>query len=208
MTDLASHFDQLHGQETKQIGKYFCIPAAVSNALRVLGADDFTQERIRDEWYRHQGRTPEPNLDDQMRDAGPGVVGALRSQTDFNSRFTTASFERPLENSVFNAAKADEAIQFITDHVTQSHPVMVSTDHLVIQNGLIQRICCHMWLVLALDDVAKQITAHDSGNDDLFEIPISTPKQHTHIGQKVDIDLGLRGRVTNSNYYCLAFWKC
>ena len=83
MNELLNLFRQIQGHRTKQIGSYFCMSAAVSNALRLIGGEDYSQERIRDVWYQHVGRSPEQSLDEQMRDAGPGVVSALKSADGF-----------------------------------------------------------------------------------------------------------------------------
>ncbi len=206
MSELLNRFRTIHGQNTKQIGRYFCFPAAVSNALRLIGGDDFSQERIRDVWYQQQNRAPELSLDEQMKDAGPAVVDALRARTDFSKRFSTEPFERPRENSPFHCAKANEALQFASDHVESAHPVLISTDHLVNEPGVTLRIGCHMWLVLSLDRASNRATAHDSGNDDLVEIEISTPSQVSYMGKNVEFDLGLLGRFTLTNYFCLAVW--
>ena len=64
-----------------------------------------------------------------------------------------------------------------------------------------------MWLVLALNHASNRTTAHDSGNDNLFEIEISTPGKVSYLGASVEFDSGLRGRFTLSNYFCLAFRK-
>jgi len=204
---LVQEFQKFHGQDTRQIGKFFCIPAVVSNALRILGAPEFNQYRIRDEWYAMKGRTPEPTLDEQMKGAGPDVVDALKRNTDFPNRFETEAFERPSEPSFFCVSKADEAVSFIANHVSLGHPVLVSTDSIPWEQGVVQRFCCHMWLALYADTAANFVVAHDPATDILFRasIEMSVPVQ---MGSTAgELEIGLRGRITTTNYFCLAFWK-
>jgi hypothetical protein len=207
MSGLVQHFQQFAGQDTRQIGRYFCIPAVVSNALRILGGADFTQGRIRDEWYAHQGKTPEPNLDDQMVGAGPDVIKVLKMRTDFSHRFDTESFDLPREPSLFDAAKADQTVSFVKKHVTQEHPVLVSTDRIPWEEGLLTRLCCHMWLVLSVDTNGNRAIAHDPATDLLFEVPLHMAVPLQMGTTVVGLEIGLRGRLTTSNYFCVAFWK-
>ena len=94
----------------------------------------------------------------------------------------------------------------MSGHIHLGHPVIVSTDHLPSHHGVVHRRCCHMWLALSLDQASNLATVHDSGNDELFEIEISAPTQVACMGNNVEFDLGLRGRFTLTNYFCLAFW--
>jgi hypothetical protein len=207
MSRLVQQFQQFAGQGTRQIGRYFCIPATVSNALRVLGGADFTQERIRDEWYAHHGRIAEANLDEQMMGAGPNVIDVLRQRTDFSSRFDMESFDLPRELSLFDSGKADQTMTFVTKHVTQEHPVLVSTDRIPWEQGILSRLCCHMWLVLSVDTSGNRAIAHDPGTDVLFEVAIQMAVPLQMGTTVVGLEIGLRGRLTTSNYFCVAFWK-
>lgn len=207
MNELLRRFHDFHRKNTKQVGPYYCIPAVVSNALRILGADEFTQRRICEEWYGMKGEPVPSDINEQMQGAGPDVVEALRQRTDFSQRFETESFTRERETSFFSESKADETIEFVARHVKQDHPVLVSTDLIPWEQGIIDRCCCHMWLLLDVDKGQNLAIAHDPGNDYLFPVRIRMSVLLQIGGRSVELEIGLRGRVTTSNYYCLAFWR-
>ena len=202
---LTQEFQKLVGQNTRQIGRYYCIPAVVSNALRVLGGSDFTQEKIRDLWYAEHHRQVEPNPDHQMTGAGPDVIETLKKTTAFSGRFDSKSFDLPKAGSFFDSGKADQALDFIHQNSSQGHPVLVSTDAITWEQGIITRLCCHMWLILETNMTSNMAMAHDPGNDSLFQIPIQRAVQVS--GNVLPLEIGLRGRLTTSNYFCAAFWK-
>lgn len=207
MSDLVQRFQQFHKNGTQQIGRLFCIPAVISNATRLLGSDDYSQSRIRDEWYAMKGRQIESEINEQMGGAGPDVVQALVKRTDFDGLFGTTAFEQERENSLFNSDKADRAIQFIADEVSRGNPVLVSTDIIPWEKGILTPIGFHMLLVLQIDQTANSAVCHDPGSDLLFPIPLRMAVQVDVGGKAISIEVGLRGKVTRSNYYCLSFWK-
>lgn len=207
MSKLIDQFQRLVGQNTRQIGRFYCIPAVASNALRLLGGSEFTQEQIRDVWYDHHGKTLESSPDDQMKGAGPDVIRILKQKTDFSTRFDSESFDLPSEPSFFSAGKADQTIDFIVKHTSQEHPVLVSTDSIPWEQGILTRLCCHMWLVLGADKNNNMAVAHDPGNDQLFNVPIQMAVPVKMGASIAEIEIGLRGRLTTSNYFCTAFWK-
>ena len=56
MSTILERFLRIHNDGTKKIGKNFCIPASLCNALRVCGIVGCAQEWIRDESYIGIGR--------------------------------------------------------------------------------------------------------------------------------------------------------
>lgn len=207
MNQLVKSFQAIHGSDTKQLGRYYCIPAAVSNALRVLGSDEFTQQRIQQKWYDEEGRQLEADIDAQMTGAGFGVVETLIRRTSFSQTFAQERFSRPGDQNPLDLSKADEALAFIEGHLSQQHPVVVSTWSVMPQSGSLSASCCHMWLVLAIDRHLNTAVVHDSGDDRLFPVPV-TYETIVPIGtQFALLNTGLRGRITHSDYSCLALWK-
>lgn len=207
MNQLVASFRTIHGPDTKQIGRYYCIPAAVSNALRVLGSEEFTQQRIQQEWYAEEGRQLEAHIDDQMKGAGFGIVETLGRRTSFSKTFAREGFSRSGDQNPFDLSKADEALTFIEGHLAQQHPVVVSTWSVVPQSGMLSTSCCHMWLVLAIDRNLNTAIVHDSGDNQFFPVPV-TYETIVPIGpQFASLNTGLRGRITHSDYSCLALWK-
>ena len=208
MSELLNKFQQIHRQSTRQIGPLYCIPAAISNATRLFGYEDFTQERIRDEWYEEQKRTLEKDVNQQMSGAGFGIVNTLKGCTNFAQKFETASFCRPGDQDPFNLSKADEAISFVESHMSQNHAVIVSTWTLILFNGALVPQCCHMWLTLAFERAHNYAIIHDPGDDQLQPVAISHDVHLPGIGGGcVTLNTGLRGRVTHTDYSCLAIWK-
>lgn len=207
MSDLLQRFRTFHPNGTRQIGQYFCIPAVVSNAIRVLGSDEYSQEKIRDAWYAMKGRTIEADINQQMTGAGPDVVEALVKKTEFAKSFATTPFEQPPEKSFFNEQKAVNTVQFIAENLGKGNPVLVSTDHIPWEQGILTRLCCHMWLALHIDVAGNTAICHDPGNDLIFQIPVQMVVPVALGDKKIGIEIGLRGRLTTSNYFCLAFSK-
>ncbi len=207
MSDLVQRFQLFYGNGTRQIGRYFCIPAVVSNATRVLGSEEYTQEKIREAWYAMKGRTIEPDIHAQMTGAGPDVVQALVQQTEFDRQFGTTPFEQEREDSLFNAEKARRTIQFISEEVNKGNPVLVSTDIIPWERGILTSIGFHMWLVLQLDLERNRAVCHDPGDDLLFPIPVRMAVPVALGDQTIGLEIGLGGKVTRSNYFCLSFWK-
>ena len=101
---MLKSFQTFHKKGTKQIGQFFCIPAAMSNALRILGDSTFTQERIRDEYYQAVGQTPEPSIDEQMHEADFGVVTIITGMPDFSSKYKIKKYEYYQDNDIFDYA--------------------------------------------------------------------------------------------------------
>ncbi len=64
-----------------------------------------------------------------------------------------------------------------------------------------------MWLLLNLDRGADLATYHDSGPDKIHQTMITKLQPITLKGQDCEIDMGLRGGITHSDYTCLALWK-
>jgi hypothetical protein len=205
MSDLVQQFRRFHPNGTRQIGQYFCFPAVVCNAIRVLGSDEYSQEKIRDAWYAMKGRIIEADINQQMTGAGPDVVDALVKQTDFAKTFVTTPFEQPPEKEFFNEKKAEYTIQFIAENVGEGSPVLISTDYIPWEQGILTRLCCHMWLALHVDIAGNTAICHDPGNDLIFQIPVQMVVPITLGGKTAGIEIGLRGRLTTSNYFCLAF---
>lgn len=202
MSQVSTNFQRILGQDTRQIGQNFCIPAVVSNALRILGGHEFTQEWIRDLWYVEQGRQLEPNPDDQMTGAGPDVIDSLKRTAEFSSRFDCESFELPKANSFFDSSKADQTLDFIARHTAQQHPVLVSTDSIPWEQGILNRFCCHMWLILEVDRTTNKAVAHDPSNDLLFDLPLHMAIDVKMASQVFQLEIGLRGRLTTNNFFC------
>jgi hypothetical protein len=200
-------FRSILGNGTRQLGPFYCIPAAISNATRLFGTDEFTQEYIRDQWYSEQGRTLETDICQQMTGAGFGIVETLKNRTKFNRFFDTDIFTCPGDNDPFDLSKADEAVKFVEKHVDLEHPVIVSTWLLTMFNGRITPQCCHMWLVLAYEATANYAIVHDSGDDSIKPVPISSEVQLLAVSGKVTLNEGLRGRITHTDYSCMAIWK-
>src|SRR5262249_49533621 len=126
MSEMIALFLRFHRQGTRQIGRNFCIPASLSNALRLLGVEGCTQERIRDEWYAEEDKEPEVDINDQMNGVGFGLVGTLQRRTSLLKSIDTELFTRPGDSDPFDLSRADEAIQFVGHHVETGHPVIVS----------------------------------------------------------------------------------
>lgn len=150
---------------------------------------------------------PEANIDDRMTDAGPGVISITLGDARWSTQYGYATFDRPAATSFFDSSKADDALTFVEGHTGQDHPVLVSTDYISWEQSILQRLCCHMWLVLHYDKVNNLAIAHDPGTDLLFEMPISMTVPIAFNGTTQPLEIGLRGRLTTSNYYCCAFWK-
>ena len=207
MTSLVSKFVTIKGNGTRQIGKHFCIPATICSALRILDVATTTQEAIRDAWYRHKGLTPEPDLDAQMTDASFGVADVFLKEANLTSVIGSELFERPRDDNALLLSKADEAISFVESHVCRDHPVIVSTWNLDVEKGQLVRKGFHMLLVLALDRAANLFIGHDPWRDDICQGSISNPKRIQLASGEIELETGLRGSVTHSDYCCFALWK-
>ncbi len=64
-----------------------------------------------------------------------------------------------------------------------------------------------MWLVLAFDRAANAAVIHDPGTDAVNTTTITNCKPVTLKGKQYQLDMGLRGCITHSDYSCLALWK-
>lgn len=208
MSDILNRFQSLHGQNTRQIGRYFCIPASISNALRILGFDTFTQEHIRDLWYADQGRQVETNIDDQMAGASfDSVIKALSIDPGF-VEVSHQLFSRPGDDNPSDLTKSREALTFIVDQITNEHPVIVSTWNLAInRSGNLFVNGYHMWLILSVSLQSNSFVYHDPGNDQVNTGPIcETQEIQTNKGI-IQLPAGLLGKITHSDYNCLALWR-
>jgi hypothetical protein len=124
---LLDRFQRFFGDGTRQIGRNFCVPASLCNAVRLLGITGCTQERVRDEWYAECGKVIEPNLDDQMDGAGIGIFETMERRMDCMSGIDNEFFTRHGDSDLFDLRTADVALQFIENHIKADHPVIVST---------------------------------------------------------------------------------
>ena len=207
MTDLVGNFAAIKGNGTRQIGRNFCIPATVCSALRILGVAGVNQEAIRDAWYRHNGRAPEAIIDDQMIDASFGVADVYLKEANLKSIIGSEQFERPRDDDPLLLSKADEALTFVEQHVCRDHPVIVSTWNLAVEQGQLTLKGFHMLLVLAIDPSGNLFVGHDPWRDDLIQGPIRNPKQIQLATGEIELETGLRGSITHSDYSCLALWR-
>lgn len=208
MSQILNRFQSFHGQNTRQIGKYFCIPASISNALRILGFDTFTQERIRDLWYTDQGRQVEANLNAQMAGASfDSVIKALSIDPGF-VEVSHQLFSRPGDNNPSDLTKSKEALSFIVDQINNEHPVIVSTWNLGI-NGLGNFFLngYHMWLLLSVSLKSNTFVYHDPGYDQIYTGPICETQEIQTSKGKIQLQTGLLGKITHSDYNCLALWR-
>jgi hypothetical protein len=64
-----------------------------------------------------------------------------------------------------------------------------------------------MWLVLAFDRSLNTVLVHDSGDDQFFPVPVAYQTVTPLGSQFVVLDTGLLGRITHTDYSCLALWK-
>jgi hypothetical protein len=195
------------GESTRQIGRYFCIPAAPSNALRVLHDSTFTQVKIRDVFYAREGKDLEPAVDDQMQGVSFNVIDAVEEEQDFNSSYEAIRYSDHGDPDIFDCSKAERAIHFIRTHIEQGHPVIVSTWRIPWEAGILQPQCCHMWLALAYDDNPMLCFVHDSASNQIVQVPFYLTVPLVIRNQRVDLEIGLRGRITHTDYCCCAIKK-
>src|ERR1017187_4061588 len=87
MSKMLNQFNELLGKQTKQKGRFWCIPASISNALRILGGNDFSQEIIRDIWCAHKGVQPNADVNAVIPEISFAVMDALKKHPKFNSDF-------------------------------------------------------------------------------------------------------------------------
>lgn len=207
MASLVERFAQFYGDGTRQIGRNFCIPASLCNALRLCGVTGCTQERMRDEWYADKGRAIEPSIDEQMGDADFTLYETLERRTEFVRGIDNEYFTRPRDSDPFDLRKADLALDFVERHIKVEHPVIVSTWNRVLEGDGIKINGFHMWLVLGVDRAANASVIHDSGTDKIGQTPITSYRLVTLKGKERQLDMGLRGCITHSDYSCLAVWK-
>jgi hypothetical protein len=207
MATLLDRFMEFHGDGTKQIGQKFCIPASLCNAVRLCGVTGCTQEKIRDAWYAEQRKAVEPNLDDQMDGANIAIFETMERHIEGVAAIDNEFFHRPGDLDPFDLRKADLALDFIEKHIKADHPVIVSTWYRILNGDSIEIHDYHMWLVLDFDRTANVALIHDSGTDRIGETTITNLQPITLKGKDYEIDWGLRGCITHSDYTCLALWK-
>ena len=207
MAVLIDRFQKIHGDATKQIGRYFCIPATLCNALRLFGVADCTQERIRDEWYTENRKTVEPSIDDQMEDAGFVIRETMERRMDCMNDVHKSCFSLSGDKDPIDLSKADLALEFVENHINTDHPVIVSTWNRVYNGDTIKIQGYHMWLLLDFDKAANTAVYHDSGTDLVTKIPITSCEPVILKGKNYQLDKGLKGCITHSDYSCLALWK-
>lgn len=207
MSKLLTTFQAMLGKNTAQQWTYWCIPTSVSNALRVLGSGDFSKERIRDHWYSHTGKQVEADPNQQLQDVSFGVMNALKGSPDFDSVFDFEVHSDAGDGDIFETAKAEKALLFVQDHLSKEHPVIASTWQLCInQNRQLFPACCHMWLILECDNNGAT-TYHDPHTDKIETIPTRQLTTLQVAGSSRQVDVGFRGRITHTDYNCLAIWR-
>jgi hypothetical protein len=207
MNTLVEKFVAIKGTHTRQVAKFFCIPATVCTALRLLGVNSATQEAIRDAWYRAKNASPELDLDAQMTDASFGVAEVFLHDSSHSSGIKHELFERPRDDDPLDLTKADEALSFVERHVCAGHPVIVSTWNPALVEGHLAVLGFHMLLVLDFDRSRNEFIGHDPELDNLFHGKISNPKPVQLAQGEIVLDVGLRCSVTHSDYCCLALWR-
>lgn len=207
MAVLLDKFMEFHGDGTKQIGRNFCIPASLCNAVRLCGVTGCTQEKVRDAWYAEQGKSIEPNLDDQMDGANIAIFETMERHIIGMEVIDNAFFSLSRDDNALDLRKADLALEFIEKHIAAGHPVIVSTWNRLHNGDSIEIHGYHMWLVLDFNRTANTAVIHDSGTDKIGHTAISRLQLITLKGQDCEIDMGLRGCITHSDYTCLALWK-
>lgn len=200
-------FKTFYRDSTRQIGTFFCIPASVSNALRVLGDNSFTQERIRDHYYKSKGRKLEADLDQQMTGASFDVVDALKASSEFAKNFDTEAFSRPEDRNPFVLDKADEAVSFIKGQLRQDRPVVVSTWVIPWHRGSITPIGYHILLVLGFDEDGNWFVVHDPAEDQHYQMRCDLGIPVILEGRLMELPIGLKGQITHTDYNCLSFFK-
>ena len=206
MAVLLDRFMEFYGDGTKQIGRNFCIPASLCNAVRLCGVTGCSQERVRDAWYAEQGKPIEPNLDDQMDGAGIGIFETMERHIEGMSVIDNAFFSLSRDENALDLRKADLALEFIGKHIAAEHPVIVSTWNRLHNGDSIEIHGYHMWLVLDFGGAANKAIIHDSSTDKICRIAITKLQPITLKGEEYEIDMGLRGCITHSDYTCLALW--
>jgi hypothetical protein len=207
MAVLLDRFMNFYGDGTKQIGRNFCIPASLCNAVRLCGVTGCTQEKVRDAWYAEQGKPIEPDLDDEMDGADIGIFETMERHIGGMSVIDNECFQRPGDRDPFDLRKADIALDFIEKHIAAGHPVIVSTWNRIPNGDIIEIHGYHMWLVLDFNRTANAAVIHDSGTDKIGQTTITKLQPITLKGKEYEIDMGLRGCITHSDYTCLALWK-
>ncbi len=207
MSELLRKFQGILGKNTRQAGHFWCIPASISNATRLLGTEEFSQEKIRDAWYALNNKQIESNVNEQLKDVGFGIVQALENHSTFSSVFATEVFTEQGDQNPFDVAKAEQALDFIKKHAVQEHPVVVSTWMLDWQSGALSPACCHMWLLLGYDEQSNVAFVHDPATDQVVAVGIRLSAVLNFNGQVRQLDIGLRGRITHTDYSCLAIWR-
>jgi hypothetical protein len=207
MAILLDQFLQFHRDKTKQIGKKFCIPASMCNALRLCDVVGCTQEQVRDEWYAENQKQKEPKLDDQMDGADFRIFETLERRTKYVEDIDNEYFSQPKDSDPFNLQKADLALDFIERHINAEHPVIVSTWNRVQVGDVIEIKGYHMWLILDFDRTGNVATFHDSLDDEIKDAKITSLKPVKLKGKEYQLDMGLRGCITHSDYSCLALWR-
>lgn len=204
---LLDRFKQFHGDGTKQIGQNFCIPASLCNAVRLCGVTGCTQEKVRDGWYAENGKSIERNLDDQMDGANIGIFETMERRIEGMGCIDNAFFDLSGDHDPIDLRKADLALNFIEKHINTEHPVIVSTWNRVYDGDIIDIQGYHMWLVLDFNRATNIAVFHDSGPDKICQTAITNLQPIELKGQEYQLDMGLRGSITHSDYTCLALWK-
>jgi hypothetical protein len=207
MSVLLDRFKLFFGGGTKQIGRNFCIPASLCNAVRLCGVIGCTQEKVRDEWYAENGKAIEPCLDDQMGGAGIRIFETMERHIEGMGCIDNAFFDLPGDSDPIDLRKADLTLDFIERQINAAHPVVVSTWNRFYTGDIIEIQGYHMWLILDFDRAANVAVFHDSGPDRICQTTITNLQPVKLKGQEYQLDMGLRGCITHSDYTCLALWK-
>jgi hypothetical protein len=207
MAALLDKFMKFYGNGTKQIGRNFCIPASLCNAVRIFGVTDCIQEKVRDAWYAEQRKAIESSLDDQMDGANIAIFETMERNFEGMKRIDNAHFSCPEDDNVLFLSNADSAVDFIERHTGQDHAVIVSTWNRFFNGDHFEIKGYHMWLVLDFDRATNKVVFHDSAPDAICEMAITDSKSMLLRGEEHQVDMGLRGCITHSDYTCLALWR-
>jgi hypothetical protein len=207
MSEIFKRFQTFHRQNTRQIGALFCIPASISNALRILGVDAFSQERIRDLWYADQGKVIEPSINSQMVGFSFDQALSVLSNDQALANISHELFARPGDSNLLDLSKSNAALSFIENHLAQNHPVIISTQIIPWEQGILNVVGYHMLLALEINIAQNVCILHDPGNDLLVPMQIVQNVSLMVGANTLEFPIGLLGKITHSDYNCLALWR-
>ncbi len=207
MSEILNRFQTFYGQNTRQIGAFFCIPASISNALRILGVDSFSQEQIRDLWYADQGKVIEQSIDSQMGGFSfDQALSVLSNDQDF-ANISHDLFSMPGDLDLLDLSKSNDVLSFIENHLAQNHPVIISTQIIPWEQGILNVVGYHMLLALEINISQNACVVHDPGKDLLMPMQIVQNVLLRVGANTLEFPIGLLGKITHSDYNCLALWR-